>query len=210
MVGAVATVFMAVIVAIPVLVKIVRLVLVAGRQVKHKCQQLGRGIQVAMAMRIVDRYLRVQCDLFFPTGYYYAYLNMLPTVPSKMRSETTERQLVAELGLDNHRWLKDILLASALESLSDKGRVVKGPWYEPHIWPVRDNTKRWFRFQPKRPDMSTRNQIEEIEANSKCFIYQNWVKKCLTDSRFGEEFPQVPESALPCQRCWEHEQANQQ
>ena len=110
-------------------------------------------------------------------------------------------------------WLNDYYVATALESLSKEGNVVKATCYSMSFWPP--DPESYF-FQIVGAGTSARDEASKIEANNKCVVYQHF-DLCPRPPRFESQY--IPETvspseirhtttfalrdmAPPCDLCW--------
>ena len=112
-------------------------------------------------------------------------------------------------------WLNDYYVATALESLSKEGRVVKAKRYL-NFWPPNSET---FNFRIVDADKSASEEAARIETDDICLAYQS-IRRCPRQSRFERQdfaktvspretrfetiFPKK-DMAPPCELCWEKE-----
>ena len=113
-------------------------------------------------------------------------------------------------------WLNDYYVATALESLSSEGSVVKARRYSVNSWPPNPEA---YDFVTVRAGTSAKEEVVIIETNDKCVVYQNF-SHCPRPSRFEPHYIAVTVSpretrhtttyplkdmAPPCDLCWEQE-----
>ena len=139
------------------------------------------------------------------------YDNCLRYAPSK----STRSQLIA-ITPAKPSWLNDYYVATALESLSNEGKVVKAKRHSINSWPpVPEN----YHFGPVRPGRSACEEAVKIEKNDMCLAYQ-FFHYCSKPPRFDSRrvaetispsktkikytYP-LKDAAPPCDLCWEQE-----
>ena len=144
------------------------------------------------AQRFMKRHLLKEGSYYVPTT---SYRSDWSTEPKAMGHATRCLDIP-----DGPKWLTDYFKVSALETLSQKGQVVKATVFE---WGTSPPHPVGYRFHVGRPDVSVEAQAKEIETNGRCRVYQRWSPICPLDSRFDKETWLLLESAPPCQRCWE-------
>ena len=113
-------------------------------------------------------------------------------------------------------WFNDYYVATALESLSNDGSVVKSERYSLNSWPP-DPVR--YVFHVSNADIPAREQAVVIAANEKCKVYQIF-DLCPRESRFDfqrsaetvsasetrfTEAYVLKDQAEPCDLCWEKE-----
>ena len=113
-------------------------------------------------------------------------------------------------------WLNDYYVATALESLSSEGRLVKAKRYHANSWPPRPET---YYFVTVSTDGATSEEADTIETNDQCAAYQSF-GRCPRPSRFDwrqtaetisptetrfHTTYSLKETAPPCEVCWEKE-----
>ena len=117
-------------------------------------------------------------------------------------------------------WLNDYYVASALESLSNRGSVVKARRFSLNSWPPRPED---YYFGLVKSDESACEETLKIETNDKCVAYQSF-DRCPRPSRFEPQHTAetvspretrfqtsftLKEMAPPCDLCWEIEHREQ-
>ena len=111
-------------------------------------------------------------------------------------------------------WLNDYYVATALESLSNEGMVVKARRYSVNSWPPKPE---YYHFGTIRSGSSACEEVDKIETNDRCLAYQSF-RYCPRPSRFDYQqyaetvspretrinntFP-LKDTAPPCDLCWE-------
>ncbi len=113
-------------------------------------------------------------------------------------------------------WLNDYYVATALESLSNEGSVVRAKRYYVHSWPP---DPEFYEFGTANTDRPACEEAYKIETNDKCLAYQ-FFNFCPGEPRFERQefaetvspnltkswttFP-LKDMAPPCELCWENE-----
>ena len=139
------------------------------------------------------------------------YDNCLQDEPRK-----STRSQLKEITPVKPSWLNDYYVATALESLSKQGNVVKAKRYSVNSWPPKTEA---YGFGTVSADSSASGEALRIETNNKCVVYQDF-QYCPRPSRFERQhiaetvspretrfktaFP-LKDPALPCDLCWEKE-----
>ena len=111
-------------------------------------------------------------------------------------------------------WLNDYYVATALETLSNEGKIVKATLYRHDAW---GPTPHAFRFENLGAGGTVEQRVDEIETESKCQVYQ-LSDECLEESRYestGSAQTTSPNTTQfvdrmklkpgspPCGRCWD-------
>ena len=165
--------------------------------------RLYRTIRVIQA-HFIDKQIRISIQ---------AFENCL-----RERTSTAVRGQLAAITPEKPTWLNDYLMATALETLSNEGKVAKANQYGGGSWPAQPHS---YVFQILKTNESAREEAEKLEANSLCSIFQKFpFHQCPTGPRFiwGSyaettspgtttfgSTTRVIEGAPPCGRCWELE-----
>ena len=139
------------------------------------------------------------------------YDNCLRDDPRK-----STRSQLNEITPAKPNWLNDYYVATALESLSNEGSVVKAKRYQVNSWPPNLEA---YDFATVSADSSASEEALKIETNDKCVVYQTF-RYCPRPSRFEPQyiaetvapgktrfktsFP-LKEMVPPCDLCWEKE-----
>lgn len=164
----------------------------------------------------MDRELQVVGDFFIPIDAYRQYLAISPY--------GSRHDLRTHLG-GVPVWLNDYYVATAMEALARKGRLVKGTRYiQDYNWPPKE-AGYLFRHKAFMTSSSVATEARRIETDSKCMAYQRHLmiytantESCFVGARFESEgYSQtisrrevshgvrmkLNEGAPPCERCWE-------
>ena len=111
-------------------------------------------------------------------------------------------------------WLNDYYVATALESLSNEGIVMKAIRYSVNSWPPKPE---FYHFGLVSADSSASEEAVKVETNAKCRAYQSF-RFCPKPSRFDyQQFAEtvspretrinntflLKDTAPPCDLCWE-------
>ena len=130
-------------------------------------------------------------------------------------SQSTRNQL-KDITPAKPSWLNDYYVATALESLSTDGSVVKAKRYATNSWPPTSET---YNFVTVNADRSASEEAFRIETNDKCAAYQSFsycprlsrfeprsVAETISprEVRFTSTFP-LKDMAPPCELCWQKE-----
>ena len=124
------------------------------------------------------------------------------------------RNTLGEITPEKPSWLNDHYVATALESLSEDCRIVKATKFNLQSWPP---IAELYLFTKRIEGVSCEQQIDELEADSKCLAHQFW-NECLYAPRYepkeraettepgttkiGTDF-WLKDDAPPCSRCWD-------
>ena len=161
-----------------------------------------RRAKSVMRRTLEDKSLRIDIRV---------YENCLRDDPSK-----SARGQLKEITPAKPSWLNDYYVATALESLSNEGRVVKTKRYSMNSWPPNPET---YSFVSVNADKSANEEAVRIETNNKCAVFQSF-GNCPRASRFEPQnfaetvspretrftttYP-LKDMAPPCELCWEKE-----
>ena len=169
-------------------------------QRKYRLYRTKRIIQA----HFIDKHIRISIQVFE---------NCL-----RERTSTADRGQLAAITPEKPPWLNDYLMATALETLSNEGKVAKANQYGGGSWPAQPYS---YVFQILKTNESAREEAEKLETNSLCAIVQKFnIHQCPTGPRytwgsyaettspgtttFGSTTQEI-EGAPPCGRCWELE-----
>ena len=124
------------------------------------------------------------------------------------------RNTLGEITPEKPSWLNDYYVATALESLSEDCRIVKAKKFNLQSWPP---TAELYLFAKRIEGISCDQQVDQLEADSKCLAHQFW-NECLYAPRYvAKEQAETTEpgttkigtaywlkdDAAPCSRCWD-------
>ena len=131
---------------------------------------------------------------------------------------TSKRDMLRNITPEEPSWLNDCFVVSALESLWNKGEIVKATKFELNGFPPRPES---YLFLNKRTGTTAKQQADAIETEGQCLVHQLF-RQCLKDPRHEtggrppetmapgntQFFTQVRlrEDAPPCSRCWDIEE----
>ena len=127
---------------------------------------------------------------------------------------SSSRSTLKNITPEKPSWLNDYYVATALESLAEECRIVKAKKFHLDNWPSRP---RLYLFSKRKEGITSEQQIDEVETESKCIVYQKW-NECLYSPRytakghaetiepgttqFGTAY-RLKADAPPCSRCWD-------
>ena len=127
---------------------------------------------------------------------------------------SSSRNTLKNITPEKPSWLNDYYVATALESLAEECRIVKAKKFHLDNWPSRP---RLYLFSKRKEGITSEQQIDEVETESKCIVYQKW-NECLYSPRytakghaetiepgttqFKTEY-WLKADAPPCSRCWD-------
>ena len=130
-------------------------------------------------------------------------------------SKSTRSQL-REITPAKPFWLNDYYVATALESLSNEGSVVRAKRYHINSWPPSPEA---YYFVTVSDDGAASEEAARIETNDHCVAYQSF-DRCPRPSRFERQgFAEtvsptetrfkttfaLKDMAPPCELCWENQ-----
>ena len=140
-----------------------------------------------------------------------AYDNCLRIDPGK-----STRSQLEEITPAKPSWLNDYYVATALESLSNDGTVIKAKRFSVTSWPSHPEI---YEFRTVNADRSASEEAARVETNDQCAAYQSF-GLCRIDSRFEQKHEAktvspketrfktiyvLKDTATPCELCWEKE-----
>ena len=143
------------------------------------------------------------------------YENCLRDDPSK-----STRSQLEEITPAKPTWLNDYYVATALESLSIEGSVVKANRYSVNAWPPKAEN---YDFVAVDANESAHEEAGRTETNDKCVAYQasslcprpprfepqhTAETVSARETRFQTTYP-LKDMAPPCEQCWENEHREQ-
>lgn len=130
--------------------------------------------------------------------------------------DKSTRSQLEEITPAKPSWLNDYYVATALESLSSDGTVIKAKRYSVTSWPSNPET---YNFVTVKADGPACEEALRIETNDRCVAYQ-FFGYCPRPSRFEPQhtaetvspretrfqtsYP-LKDMAPPCELCWEKE-----
>ena len=127
---------------------------------------------------------------------------------------TSNRNMLGDITPEKPSWLNDYYVASALESLWRKGKIVKATKFELNGFPPRPEL---YLFVCLKEGITAKQQAGLIETDSQCLVHQIF-NQCLKADRYetivysettapgttthGTNF-HLKEGAAQCSRCWD-------
>ena len=127
---------------------------------------------------------------------------------------TSNRNMLGNITPEKPSWLNDYYVASALESLWRKGKIVKATKFELNGFPP---IPELYLFICLKEGTTAKQQADLMETDSQCLVHQNF-NQCLKADRYetivysettapgtishGTNF-HLKEGAAQCSRCWD-------
>lgn len=127
---------------------------------------------------------------------------------------TSPRGMLVNITPEKPSWLNDYYVATALDLLSNEGRIAKATLYRPNDFPPWPQT---YLFESVKKGRTAKEQIAERETESRCLIYQTF-NECREEPRYeiaaySETVspttvnhytrPDLRADAPSCSRCWD-------